>query len=227
MALKNLQEEGLIEPATSARGTSVNEQPERRPDRLHHAASFARNVSPRDIMNMRLIIEPQAAAAAASRPPAHPTSRSFARLTIRRMLQSRWKRSETWDMEFHKRIFVSTRNEFSQQPARHISVQIRQRQPMVEIRRAQFQRRARRRADCEQHKEIFRALQCPQWRGRRERHEMAHLLARSQKSVRRLRARLWLEGSAKSEKSSTRGITCMRSPIAARQGRIAKSPTLP
>jgi DNA-binding FadR family transcriptional regulator len=68
-------------------------------------------VSPLDIMNARMIIEPQAAAAAAS-------TASEADIASIADAQNEAARSldmeifERWDAEFHKRIFTSTRNEF-------------------------------------------------------------------------------------------------------------------
>ena len=171
-ALKKLQEEGLISRHVG-RGTSVNEQPNA--DLIGIMQRFA-GTSPRDIMNMRLIIEPQAAAAAASN--ASASDIAFIREAHDQAHASvEMEAFETWDMEFHKRIFVSTRNEFLNSLHDMLLV-IRQRQPMVEIRRRNFSEE-RRRADCEQHKEIFRALQAHN--GADAASAMrAHLLARSQ-----------------------------------------------
>ena len=150
-ALLSLQEEGLISRHVG-RGTVIKSQPT--PDLIGIMQRFA-GTSPRDIMNMRLIIEPQAAAAAAAS-ASEADIASIREAHQMALASSAMEAFEKWDMEFHKRIFASTRNEFLNS-LHDMLVVIRSRQPMVEIRRRNFSEE-RRQAYCAQHDAVFRAL---------------------------------------------------------------------
>jgi DNA-binding FadR family transcriptional regulator len=112
-------------------------------------------VSPLDIMNVRLIIEPQATAAAAS---------NASEAAIAGIIEAHEEATksldmevfERWDAELHKRIFTSTRNEFLTNLHDILKV-IRNRGSWLEIKRRTFSE-ARRLAYCDDHQLIVVAL---------------------------------------------------------------------
>ncbi len=111
--------------------------------------------SPLDIMNVRMIVEPQAASAAAS----NASSSDLA--GIREAHEKAVSCLETdlfegWDAEFHKRIFASTRNEFLTSLHDILRV-IRNREPWLELKRRTFSE-ARRQAYCDDHAAILERL---------------------------------------------------------------------
>jgi DNA-binding FadR family transcriptional regulator len=112
-------------------------------------------VSPLDIMNVRMIIEPQAAAAAASN-ASEADIASIAEAHDQAARSLDMEIFERWDAEFHKRIFISTRNEFLTN-LHDILKAIRNRGPWLEIKRRTFSE-ARRLAYCHDHSLIVEAL---------------------------------------------------------------------
>ena len=111
--------------------------------------------SPLDIMNLRRMIEPPATAMAA-------TNSSVADIDAIRQANEQacatddMESFERWDMEFHRRIFQGTRNEFLASLHDILAI-IRNREPMIEIRRRSFNLE-RKRAYCDQHAGIVQAL---------------------------------------------------------------------
>ncbi len=111
--------------------------------------------SPLDVMNVRMILEPQAAEAAA-------TNASEAALTLIREAHEAATRAldmelfERWDAEFHRRIFASTRNELLTNLDRMVQL-IRNQPPWVELKRRSFSAE-RREAYCREHDDLVRAL---------------------------------------------------------------------
>jgi DNA-binding FadR family transcriptional regulator len=111
--------------------------------------------SPVDVMNVRMMVEPHAAAAAASNATdadlslikdAHETAIACTEATA----------FEVQDAEFHKRIFSATRNELLTCLHDILRV-IRNQTPWVEIKRRSYSEE-RRLAYCEDHAVIVKAL---------------------------------------------------------------------
>lgn len=112
--------------------------------------------SPLDVMNVRMILEPQAAELAA-------TQASTAALSeIREAHEAATKTMdmeafEHWDAEFHRRIFASTRNELLTNLDAMVQL-IRNQPPWVEFKRRSFSSQ-RRLAYCREHERVLRALE--------------------------------------------------------------------
>jgi DNA-binding FadR family transcriptional regulator len=111
--------------------------------------------SPLDIINVRMIIEPQAAAAAASN-ASEPDIAGIAEAHEEAAKSLDMEVFERWDAEFHKRIFASTRNEFLTNLHDILSV-IRNKTPWREIKRRTFSEE-RRLAYCVDHALIVETL---------------------------------------------------------------------
>jgi len=121
--------------------------------------------SPLDIMNMRKIVEPQAAEVAATQ------ASEAALATIREAHEAARKAVhmdafERWDAEFHKRIFVSTRNEFLTNLDDMVRI-IRGQPPWTELKRRAFSNE-RRLLYCREHDDILLALERRDARGAAE-----------------------------------------------------------
>ena len=112
--------------------------------------------SPLDIMNVRKIVEPQAAEAAA-------IHASEAALTAVREAHAAAERAsdmdtfEHWDAEFHRRIFSSTRNELLANLDEIVRV-VRSQTPWTELKRRSFSNE-RRLIYCREHETLLRALE--------------------------------------------------------------------
>jgi DNA-binding FadR family transcriptional regulator len=170
-AISTLESDGLISREVG-RGTIIKEQ--QSADMIDIMQRIA-GTSPLDVMNMRLIIEPQAAASAATN--ASESEIKNIRIAHEEAVAAHSLESfEAADNEFHRRIFISTRNEFLHS-LHDMLLAIRSRQPMVEIRRRNFTEE-RRLAYCEQHGAIVDALVVRDSAGA-ARAMRAHLTARS------------------------------------------------
>lgn len=118
--------------------------------------------SPFDIMNVRLILEPQAAEAAA-------TNASEAALALIRDAHEAAARAteftdfERWDAEFHKRIFASTRNELLADLDDMVQL-VRNQPPWTELKRRSFGAE-RRLSYCREHEQLLVALERRDARG--------------------------------------------------------------
>lgn len=112
--------------------------------------------SPLDVMNVRMILEPQAAKLAA-------TQASTAALSGIREAHEAATRAldmdpfEHWDAEFHRRIFASTRNELLTNLDAMVQL-IRNQPPWVEFKRRSFSAQ-RREAYCREHDHLLRSLE--------------------------------------------------------------------
>ncbi|HEY1940880.1 MAG TPA: FCD domain-containing protein [Roseiarcus sp.] len=150
-ALDELEAEGRLSRQVG-RGTQVREPIDRD---LAAIMGQILGSSPLDIMNLRMMIEPPATAMAA-------TNSSVAAIESIREAHDQAAAAddvegfEHWDMEFHKRIFDGTRNEFLANLHEILAI-VRNREPMVEIRRRHFNLE-RKRAYCDQHATIVEAL---------------------------------------------------------------------
>ncbi len=112
--------------------------------------------SPLDVMRVRMIVEPQAAAVAAAN--ARETDLETIRHAHQMALVSLEKDAfEGWDGEFHKRIFESTRNDFLT-TLHDILLAIRSRPQWIELKRKTFSA-ARRVQYCEEHAAILNAIE--------------------------------------------------------------------
>ncbi len=111
--------------------------------------------SPADIMKVRMIVEPKAAAVAAA------NARQADLIAIRNAHELATASPETeafeaWDSEFHKRIFASTRNDFLT-TLHDILKAIRTREQWIVLKRRRFSPE-RRQVYCDQHAEIYAAI---------------------------------------------------------------------
>jgi DNA-binding FadR family transcriptional regulator len=111
--------------------------------------------SPLDIMNMRLIIEPEAASSAA----ANASATELAAITEAHETASATTEMfafEHWDTVFHQRIFMATRNDLLRNLNDVLTI-IRSQPRIAGIRRRGFTEE-RRRSTCEQHAAVVSAL---------------------------------------------------------------------
>jgi DNA-binding FadR family transcriptional regulator len=151
-AFKVLEEEGLISRHVG-RGTIVKEKASDDLLKILHTVSGA---SPLDILNLRLIIEPQAAATATSHASAHDIE-SIKDADLHASKSYDLESYQYWDNEFHRRIYVGTHNEFLINLFSVLSI-IRHRAPINDIRARTFTE-TRRLEYCTQHHLILEALQ--------------------------------------------------------------------
>jgi DNA-binding FadR family transcriptional regulator len=150
-ALQTLENEDLISREVG-RGTIVKQ---RTSDELRRVLERISGASPLDILNLRLIIEPQVAASAAI----HATSRNVDAIEEANgfaQSSSDLESFETWDNEFHMQIYNSTHNEFLIDFFKVLTV-VRYRSPMMAIRQRAFTEE-RRLEYCDQHAAIMQAL---------------------------------------------------------------------
>ncbi|HRX35933.1 MAG: FadR family transcriptional regulator [Kiritimatiellae bacterium] len=150
-ALAALEEEGLISRQVG-RGTIVKQQPS---DELKLILDKFAGASPLDILNLRLIIEPQVAASAAI----NASARDLAAIDEADAEASRNEdvaAYDQWDNSFHALIYRATHNDFLIDFWNLLAI-VRYREPMQVIRHRGFTL-ARRNAYCIQHRQIRDAL---------------------------------------------------------------------
>lgn len=150
-ALSLLEREGLIARQVG-RGTIVKGPAS---DAIRNLVDKIAGAAPIDILNLRLIIEPQAASLAA----VTASTGDIGRITEANELMIEAETHdafERWDNEFHRRIYDASRNEFLISLHRILSV-IRSRPAMQELRRRTFNA-GNRQVYCEQHRDIMQAL---------------------------------------------------------------------
>jgi DNA-binding FadR family transcriptional regulator len=150
-ALQRLEDEDLISREVG-RGTIVKQ---RTSDELRRVLDRISGASPLDLLNLRLIIEPQVAASAAI----HATARditSIEEANGHADAATELEPFEKWDNEFHARIYNATHNEFLIDFFKLLIV-VRYRTPMMAIRQRAFSEE-RRLEYCEQHAQIMAAL---------------------------------------------------------------------
>lgn len=157
-AIETLANQGLVTRHVG-RGTLIADKlPSQAPDEAKDLMQIARNLagtSPLDIMNMRLIIEPQAAAAAAANASASELA-AIAQAHEAACATTEMEEFERWDMEFHHRIFTATRNDLLRNLNDILAI-IRNQPRIVDIRRRGFSA-DRRLNTCDQHRAIVAAL---------------------------------------------------------------------
>lgn len=150
-AIDSIQREGMVSRHVG-RGTMIRTEAG---DDLAEIMRRMSGTSPLDVMNVRMVLEPQAAAAAAANgtesdllglAEAHRSATSCADP----------EQFEHWDAEFHRRIFSSTRNELLASLHDILRV-IRNRAPWLEIKRRTFSEE-RRQTYCRDHALILDAL---------------------------------------------------------------------
>jgi DNA-binding FadR family transcriptional regulator len=113
-------------------------------------------VSPADLMAVRLIVEPQAAAIAAKNASLSDLQAiADAHRQATQALQT--DEFEHWDTQFHQRLFAATRNELLVSIHGILQV-IRSRNPWIELKRKSFSEN-RRLHYCEQHANVVAALE--------------------------------------------------------------------
>ena len=141
--------------ATSQTATSQTATSQTEADLLAVMTSIAGS-SPLDVMKVRMIVEPQAAAVAAA------NARDADLETIRyahQMTEVSLEKDafEGWDGEFHKHIFESTRNDFLTS-LHDILLAIRSRPQWIELKRKTFSS-TRRAQYCGEHAAILAAIE--------------------------------------------------------------------
>lgn len=162
-AVDQLVAEGLVSRHVG-RGTQILPQPLQAPvvplgdedTDLVQIIDKLSGTSPIDIMQLRLILEPAAAAACA----AHATANELISLREQHEIcnfSTDMIAAEAADMAFHRAIFAASRNDLLAQLNAILEV-IRQQPEIVEIRRRGYGE-ARRLATCSQHDVIMRAIE--------------------------------------------------------------------
>ncbi|MEM5472952.1 FCD domain-containing protein [Hoeflea sp. AS60] len=169
-AFTTLEDEGLIMRQVG-RGTIVRGKPD------PHASGILKRfqgASPLDILNLRLFIEPHAAAAAA-RNASESDLRSIQQAKAMAEQHTVLETYEYWDNEFHRRISLASGNKFISEFFSLMTI-IRYAAPMMEIRKLWFTE-DRRKAYCDDHDGIMSALE--NWDSEAAKTAMRdHLLAR-------------------------------------------------
>ncbi len=166
-AIDSIQREGMVSRHVG-RGTLIRAEAG---DDLAEIMRRMQNTSPLDVMNVRMMLEPQAAAAAAANgTESDLTGVAEAHRGAAACLDP--EQFEHWDAEFHRRIFSSTRNELLAS-LNDILCVIRNRAPWLEIKRRTFSEE-RRQAYCEHHATILDALMARDANAAAE-HMRAHL----------------------------------------------------
>jgi DNA-binding FadR family transcriptional regulator len=143
--------EGLVDRHVG-RGTIVKQQVSHE---LIEIVDRISGTSPLDIIMMRLFLEPEAAAAAATNSSVSDI-RAISEAYEKGLTAISREEFEFWDIEFHRRIFVGTRNEFLIN-LHDILLIIRGFEPMIEMRKRHYHDDIKQ-AYCEQHKAILDAL---------------------------------------------------------------------
>lgn len=132
------------------------------PDALASRAELMRlmqdisGASPIDMIKLRLIMEPEAAAAAAMNARAIDVAQ-ISEAHASACAAQDMPLFEHWDGEFHKRIFESTRNDFLK-TLHDILLAIRQRPQWIDIKRRTFSA-DRRQLYCTEHQAILTAIE--------------------------------------------------------------------
>ena len=169
-AFTALEQEGLIFRQVG-RGTIVRGRPD------EHASGILKRfegASPLDILNLRLFIEPHAAAAAARHASDHDL-RSIQQAKAMAEQHHVLETYEYWDNEFHRRISLASGNKFISEFFSLMTI-IRYAAPMMEIRKLWFTE-DRRQGYCDDHDRIMSALE--NWDSEGAKAAMRdHLLAR-------------------------------------------------
>jgi len=107
-ALDRLEEDGLLMRQVG-RGTFVRQGAEAMPAQSVTLSQRMREASPADLMEVRLIIEPQAAALAANRASSAELDRM--REALRHSISARGLAElEHWDAQLHLRVFEASKN---------------------------------------------------------------------------------------------------------------------
>jgi DNA-binding FadR family transcriptional regulator len=153
-AISTLADEGILTRHVG-RGTIINETADRSSGDLSAIVQKLQDTSPFDVMNMRLIIEPQATAAAATN-ASEAELKMLADIHDKTVEVTDMVDFELLDMAFHQQIFSATRNDFLQDLNEILSI-VRQRRSVIAIRRSSFTET--RRVECvDQHRVILDAL---------------------------------------------------------------------
>ncbi|VVM06201.1 Glc operon transcriptional activator [Methylacidimicrobium cyclopophantes] len=149
-AIEGLVREGKIFRHVG-RGIFVN----REPSPIEQIFHVLRDVSPADLLAVRQIVEPQAAALAAS----HASRAQIEAIAEAHRMgceSGEIALFEQWDAEFHQRIFAATRNELLFAIHRLLSL-IRQQNAWIDLKRESFGEEQRRNY-CRSHARILEAL---------------------------------------------------------------------
>jgi DNA-binding FadR family transcriptional regulator len=112
--------------------------------------------SPLDVMNVRMIVEPQAASVAAAN-ASESALASIREAHERATVTIEMEAFEVWDGKFHQRIFEATRNEFLTNLHDIIHV-IRNQSPWIDLKKRTF-RTDRRAVYCKEHEAMVVALE--------------------------------------------------------------------
>ncbi len=114
------------------------------------------DVSPADLMDVRRVLEPQAAAIAAACASAGDLQQ-IAQAHANAVKATEVEAFEYWDGKFHERIFTASRNELLT-IMHEVLLVIRTRAPWIDLKKKRFSEQ-RRQLYCKHHSEILEALQ--------------------------------------------------------------------
>lgn len=153
-AISELSEQGILTRHVG-RSTVINETAVLGSSDLSDIIRSLNEISPFDIMNMRLIIEPQAAASAATM-GSDSELEAMEEIHQQSIEMEDREKFEKLDMAFHEAIFVATRNELLRN-LNEISCIVRRRATVAAIRKNGFSE-ARRIESIAQHRSILDAL---------------------------------------------------------------------
>jgi DNA-binding FadR family transcriptional regulator len=169
--LRKLVAEGLIWRHVG-KGTFVGPRPVASASKAH-AASLAKLVSPPDVMEARLSIEPELARLAALRANGHDLA-EIDRCVARMSATADWQDWAIWDQRFHRAIAQAARNTLMMAMC-DMAQSHRSHEVYGKLNEA-FATKARRKQATHEHVEIARALRARDWQ-KAESLMRAHLLA--------------------------------------------------
>lgn len=152
-ALSRLEREGLV-VCEVGRGTFITGQ-----DKNSFSGIMARikGVSPSDMMEVRVLLEPEAAASAATHASGAQLD-AVARAHEQVSGAAGMTDFEEWDATFHQRIFDCARNEFLKET--HNIMRLLRMQPLWFEMKARAFSKVRAKVYCEEHGVILDALKC-------------------------------------------------------------------
>jgi DNA-binding FadR family transcriptional regulator len=149
-ALEEITNHGILESHVG-RGTFLKEQTRA----LYAILQYVTGASPADLIQVRLIVEPEAAALTANRASSSDLN-AIADAHVRASEAVHMDEFDHWDSQFHQRVFAATRNELLVSIHR-IQLSVLSRRALTELRRNNSSE-DHRRYHCVQHSYVLAAL---------------------------------------------------------------------
>ncbi|MCB8839805.1 FadR/GntR family transcriptional regulator [Aurantimonas sp. VKM B-3413] len=150
-AMALLEEDGTL----NRRGGSGTFVASTRPDALVAVAQRMMGASPADIMELRLLVEPTAAALAATNASASELQ-ALEEAHQRAVAAVDMPEFEDWDAEFHHRVFAGARNQLLKELHELLRI-LRNQSPWFEMKKRSFSEERRQRY-CQEHAVVVEAL---------------------------------------------------------------------